>query len=439
MVAIFGIIKGLFQIEALRARLFYTGFVLAVVRLGYQIPLPGLDLDALAVLRDSFSATGLLGYFTTMAGGALSLCSVLSLGIGPYITASIMMQILTLSFPYLEALSKEGESGRAIISRYTRYLTVFVSLMQGAGYVAYIERGLGSGINLVLNPDWWFRAKALFILMVGSLFVMWLGEQISRFGIGQGSSILIFSTIVARIPQTIGQVVSGLLSGEISQVAVILLVIVITVLTACIIFLEKGERRVTVYYAKRVVNRTSAAFSGVASYIPFKINSVGVMPVILTQPMLGFLIGAFDYLVKIFAPHSVLVGFFSYNTWGYNLLTVVLIVFFNFSYMSLFYNPFDLSDNLKKSGGFLPGVRPGSKTAEYFDYLLSRIGTPGALYMAFLAILPGIIAYYLSLPIVFSGLSLLIAVGVALDTSAQIETYFIENRYDGFLFSGHGK
>ncbi len=436
MFAIFNVIRGLFKIEALRMRLLYTGFILAVVRIGRQIPLPGIDLDALSVLKDSFSSTGFLGYFNTMAGGALAQCSVFSLGISPYITASIMMQILTLSFPFLEALSKEGETGRAIISRYTRYLTVFVSCMQGAGYIAYIERGIGTGISLVLNPDWWFRLKALFILAVGSIFVMWLGEQISRFGIGQGSSILIFASIVASLPQMCLQLFVGVMSGEVSQAGLTLLILIVACLTGCIIFLEKGERRITVYYAKRIIGRSNSAFSGVTSYIPFKINSVGVMPVILTGSMLTFLVGAFDYILKTFAPHSMMVGFFSYNTWGYNLLTAILIVFFNFSYMSLFFNPFDLADNLRKSGGFLPGIRPGARTAEYFDYLLSRIGTPGAMYMAFLAIIPGVLSYYLSLPMVFSGLSLLIAVGVALDTSSQIETYFIENKYENFLFHG---
>lgn len=434
---VFNTIKGFFVIEPLRDRLFYTTFVLAVYRLGKHIPLPGIDLNALSLLGDSFSSMGFLGYLNTISGGALASCSVLALGIGPYIQASIIMQVLQMSVPYLEALSKEGEGGRAIISRYTRYVSVFISFLQASGMVAAIERGMGTGIALVVDPGWVFRIKAILMLSVGSIFVMWLGEQITRFGIGQGSSLLVFAGIISSAPQTVAQVTMGLMSGEVSYLSVGVTGLFLVVLTACIIFLERGERRITVYYAKRVVGRASSAFSGVASYIPFKINSSGVMSVILAQPVITFLSSGLEYLAKTFAPDSFLVGSFSYNTLGYNILVALLILWFNFAYLSVIFNPFDLADNLRKSGGFLPGIRPGAKTAEYIDYLLGRIGLAGALYMAFLAIAPGIIAYSFSLPYMISGLSLLIAVGVALDTSSQIETYFVESQYKGFI-SGPG-
>jgi len=433
----FNTIKGLFVIEGLRKRLFYTTFVLAVYRLGKFIPLPGIDLNALSVLKDSVGSAGMLGYFNMITGGGISSCSILSLGIGPYISASIMMQMLQISVPYLEALSKEGESGRNIISRYTRYLACFVSVAQGIAIITGLERGLGTGIQLISEPDWIFRIKALFILSVGSMFVMWLGEQISRFGIGQGSSILVFAGIVSTAPITVMQIAAGLSNGEIMPLAVGLMVLFIMIITACIIFLERGERRITVYYAKKVMGRASSAFSGVASYIPFKINSAGVMPVILTQTMLTFVISAFDFLVKTFVPNSFLSDIFIYGSWGYNCLMFLLIVFFNFSLLTVLFNPVDLADNLRKSGGFLPGIRPGAKTAAYIDYLLNRIGTPGAVYMATLAIMPNLVAYYFAWPYMISGLSLLIAVGVALDTSSQVESYFIENRYEGFLSTGY--
>jgi preprotein translocase subunit SecY len=432
----FSAIKGLFLIEALRKRLFYTTFVLAIYRLGKFIPLPGIDLNGLSLLGKSLESTGVLGYLNMVSGGAMTSCSVLSLGISPYISASIIMQILQISIPYLEALSKEGESGRNILSRYTRYLAFCMSLVQGAGSIAYLERGFGTGIQLVADPSWFFRIKALLIMSVGSMFVMWLGEQISRFGIGQGSSILVFAGIVSAAPMTVLQIIAGLGNGEIMPFAIGMMSLFVAILTICIIFLERGERRVTVYYAKRVVGRASSAFSGVASYIPFKINSAGVMPVILAQPMLVFVTGGFDYLTRTFIPNSFLNGMFLNGSMGYNLLTVIFIVWFNFAFLSLVFNPFDLADNLRKSGGFLPGIRPGVKTAEYIDYLLSRIGTPGAMYMATLAILPSLASYYFSWPYMINGLSLLIAVGVALDTSSQVESYFIENRYEGFLATG---
>lgn len=427
------VLRGLFRIEALYNKILYTLFVLFVFRLGKHIPIPGVDLDALHVLRESFATGGFFGYANLMTGGMLSSCSIFSLGITPYITSSIMMQFLTLSIPYLEALQKEGGMGRILIKQYTRYLALAISLFQGAGLIVALERGLFGGINVILNPGWVFRIKTLLLFSVGAIFVMWLGEQISRFGVGNGSSILIFAGIVATIPQTIIQLLMSVFEGDLSNIVFLLLLIGICLLSVCIIFLEKGERRVVVYYAKKMSGRSGQIMSNTSSYIPFKINSAGVMPVILTGPMLNILTSGFDYLVRNYAPGSFMDGFFAVNSWGYNFLTILLILWFNFAFMSVVFNPFDLADNLRKSGGFLPGLRPGSQTAEFFEYLFTRIGIPGALYMAFLAIVPGMLAYTFSLPYVFSGLSLLIAVGVALDIASQVEAYFIDDRYESFF------
>ncbi len=427
------VVKGIFRIEQLRSKVFYTLGVIAVYRLGVMIPLPGIDLNALGVLKDSFSSAGFLGYLNTISGGALSACSIFTLGISPYITASIMMQFLSLSFPYLEALSKEGESGRAIISRYTRFLAVFVACAQAAGVALTIENGFGRGISLVLNPGWFFKVKILLMLSAGAIFVMWLGEQISRFGIGQGSSMIMFAGIVSSLPTSLARLYYGYDTGELPVFALLTIIGFVAALIAGIIFLEKGERRIPVYYAKRIVGRGVSSVSNVPSYIPFKINSAGVMPVILTGPLLGMIVSAYNYVMNNFFPGSSLVGLFTDGGWPHIVLMALLIVWFHFAYMAVTFNPFDLAENLRKGGGFIPGLRPGHKTAEFFDYVLNRIGTPGSLYIAMLAILPSILFKYLGYPFSFSGLSLLIAIGVALDTSSQVESYLLENKYEKFL------
>lgn len=428
------LLRGIFNIESLRSRISYTLFALAVFRLGRCIPIPGINLDALSVLRGSFTDSGFLGFLNAMSGGNIANCSVLQLGIYPYIQASLMMQVLTFAIPFLEILSKEGESGRMIINRYTRYLAFGISVIWAASLVITIERGLGVGLNLVLFPGWWFRAKAMMVLVAGSMFVMWLGEQLSRFGIGQqGSSVLIFANIVAGLPMLVSRLTYGVYSGDMSTFLVAIILGFVLALTACIVFLEKGERRVPVYYAKKITGRFSAGVSNVASYIPFKINPASIMPVIMTSSFSTILIGAFNYFARTFFPTSNLDSLFVGNSLAYNLLTAALIIWFNFAYISIIFNPVELADNLKKGGGFLPGLRPGAQTADFFDKLLMRIGVPGALYMATLAILPGIFCAMFSLPMSLSGLSLLIAVGVALDISSQVESYFLENKYDGFL------
>ncbi len=428
------VVKGVWTIEALFDKVIYTLGVLAVFRLGLHIPLAGINLDSLSVFKDVFSSsTGFLANVNMMAGGTLTKCSVLSLGISPYISASILMQMLTISIPFLEALSKEGSSGRAVISRYTRYLAVFLSVFHAYFFASSLQgSGLGTGINLVLDPGFWFKLKVTFALVVGSAFVMWLGEQISRFGIGQGSSVIIFAGIVNDLPLRIATMISNFLDGDLMFFTLWGTAFIITALSLCVIFLEKAERRVQAFYAKKVSNRFGGSIMNSSQFIPFKINSAGVMPVILANSVLGWIIGGITSLARNFSWASSLEFAFIPGSFWYGVLTLLLIMWFNFAYISVIFNPVDIAENLKKSNGFLPNLRPGAQTAEYFDYLLTRIGFPGALYIAFLAIAPGIISYFFSLPY-FSGLSLLIAVGVALDVLSQGETYFIEKKYSSSI------
>lgn len=429
----------IFSIPELRKKIFFTLGVLIVYRLGVHIPVIGVDVSALRQFMEQ--ATGLGGifnYIDLFSGGMLSQCTLFALGVMPYITSSIMMQVLSMTLPSLEALSKEGEYGRKIINQYTRYLTLAVSVVQSMGIAFLLERN-----NLVLNPGWGFKLMFIFSLTVGSLFVMWLGEQITLFGLGNGSSMIIFAGIVARLPEdtlkTVYQVQQGLMNGFLAFA----LIMVFIAIAACIVFLEKGERKIPVQYTRRVVG--NRVFGGQSTYIPFKINVPGVMPVIFASAVLNIpmFIAAtlaerwelFKFVSESLVPTGIV----------YNSIEFVLIIFFSFFYTALIYNADELAENIKKSGGFIPGIRPGRKTADFFNYILTRIGLVGAIYLALLALFPNILRMILKawglgqLPFNLGGTSLLIMVGVALDTAAQIESYLIEHRYEGFLTSGRMK
>ncbi len=347
----------------------------------------------------------------------------------PFITASIMMQMLGLTIPYLEQLLKEGEYGRKIINQYTRYLTVGLSMMYSFTYAMYLE---SQGLALV--PGWGFRIIFVMSLTVGALLVMWLGEQISLFGLGNGSSMIIFAGIVSRFPQYIMQTKAMVDAGSLPIWQALFLLLVFVGITACIVFLEKGERKIPVQYARRVVGQR--VYGGQSTYIPFKINTAGVMPVIFSSAVMNIPITIASFLSEradvfrsvseMLLPTGVL----------FNTLEFILIIFFSFFYTALVFNPEELADNIKKSGGFIPGIRPGRKTAQFFNYILTRIGLVGAIYLAMLAITPNILGAFIRMPFYIGGTSLLIVVGVALEVSAQIESYLIEHRYEGFLTSG---
>jgi preprotein translocase subunit SecY len=425
--------KNIFVIPDLRRKVMFTLGVLAVYRFGAHIPIPGVNTDALKALLNTRIAGGLLSYLDLFSGGALKNFAIFGLGIMPYISASIMMQLLTIMVPTLEQLSKEGEYGRKIIGQYTRYLTFGLSIVQGFGLSALMISQPG----VVSNPGWGFRLTTVLILSTGALVVMWLGEQINAHGLGNGSSMIIFAGIVVNLIPALIKVGGLVTMGQTDPLIAGLLLLITIAVIACIVFLEKGERRVAVQYAKRVVG--NKVYGGQSSYIPFKINPSGVIPVIfanaiIQMPMLGL-----NWLGSKYASLSFLQDWFAPGGVVFYVLLSGLIIFFAFFYTAVIFNPAELADNIRKSGGFIPGIRPGKRTSEFFDYLLTRIGFPGAMYLATLAVLPGILQQLFHFPVIFSGISLLIVIGVAMDTSAQIESHLIERRYEGFLATGRLK
>ncbi len=418
----------IFRVTDLTKRLLFTLFVLVVYRIGTFIPVAGINGHLLGeYMRDSNIAGSLLNFIDLFSAGSLSQCTLFALGIGPAITASIIMQVAGLTIPTIEALSKEGEYGKAIISRYTRYLSLGLSVMYSIGYASYLQSIPG----LVLNPGLGFKIPFIISLVAGSMFVMWLGDQIKVLGMGNGSSMIIFASIVSRFPSHFSRTLQAVRAGSISPMIAVVIFMIFVVLAACIVFLEKGERRVPIHYARRVVG--NRLYGGQSSYIPFKINTVGVMPVIFASSLLNmplFLIkllskyAFFAWMLEVMAPRGLL----------YNTLLYGLIVFFSYIYTALIFNPDDLAENMKKNGGFIPGVRPGKQTARYFDHILVRIGFVGALYLATLAISPNVVPYFIpAMPFDLGGTSLLIVVGVALEFIVQIQSYLLEHRYENFL------
>jgi len=422
--------KNIFFVPELRKKLAFTLGVLAVYRFGAHVPVPGINTAALGNLLSSGFAGGLIGYLDLFSGGALRNFSIFALGMIPYINASIMIQLLTVMVPTLEQLSKEGEYGRKIIGQYTRYLALGLSIIQGFGISALVSSQPG----LVLNPGWNFRLTTVLIFSVGAMFVMWLGEQINTHGLGNGSSMIIFAGIVVGLPGAVIKLINHVQMGQTDPLVAGFLAVLTVAVIMCVVFLEKGERRIPVQYAKRVVG--NKVYGGQSSYIPLKINPSGVIPVIFAGAIIQLPVFIANILSSKIPALSFLADWLSYGSVLFYTLEAGLIVFFAFFYTAVIFNPVELADNIRKSGGFIPGIRPGKKTAEFFDYLLTRIGFPGAVYLASLAILPSILASLFHFPVIFSGISLLIVIGVALDTSAQIETHLIERRYEGFLSTG---
>jgi preprotein translocase subunit SecY len=424
----------IFFISELRKKVFFTLCVLIVYRLGSHIPAIGVDVwRLLEQLREGTGlAGGLFAYLDLFSGGNLRQCTLFALGIMPYITSSIMMQMLSLSVPSLEQLAKEGEYGRKIINQYSRYLTFGVGLVQSFGIAIYLER-----LGLVLEPGWAFRLLFMLSITAGSMFVMWLGEQISLFGIGNGASMIIFAGIVANFPGDIVKLIGVALDGIMPWHIALLVIAIAIFITVSIVFLEKGERKIPVQYTRRVVGQRM--YGGQSTYIPFKVNTAGVMPVIFTSAFLNLPVFIVSFLSTRFEVLKPIYESLMPSGLLYSVLTFVLIIFFSFFYTALQFNPEELAENIKKGGGFIPGIRPGKKTAEFFSYILTRLGLVGAIYLGILALLPTGVNAVLKLPFALSilgGTSLLIVVGVTLETAAQIESYLIEHRYEGFLVSG---
>ncbi|MFZ3045869.1 MAG: preprotein translocase subunit SecY [Desulfatirhabdiaceae bacterium] len=427
--------QNIFRIPELKKRILFSLALLIVYRIGVHIPVPGIDAVALASFFAKAKGT-LLGLFDMFSGGAFERLSVFALGIMPYISASIILQLLTVVVPHLERLSKEGEQGRKKITQYTRYGTVVLSAIQGFGISIGLESmAAPGGAPVVLIPGWGFRILTVITLTAGTAFIMWLGEQITERGIGNGISLIIFSGIVVRMPNAISNTFHLVSTGEINIFTVILMLVLMVAVVGVIIFVEQGQRRIPVQYAKRVVGRR--LYGGQSTHLPLKINTSGVIPPIFASSIIMFPATIASFIavpwVKQIAD-SIMPGKFLYE-----LLFVGFIFFFCYFYTAVTFNPVDVAENMKKHGGFIPGIRPGKRTADYIDRVLTRITLGGAFYVSCVCVLPSILIAQFNVPFYFGGTALLIVVGVAVDTMAQMESHIISRNYEGFLKKGGGK
>ncbi len=425
-------LKNIFNIPELRNRILFTLGMLAVYRIGAHIPTPGINNEELSkfLLKEGGA---LLGFLDIFSGGALSRLTIFALGIMPYISASIILQLLTVVIPHLTKLAKEGERGRKKIIQYTRFGTIGIGLVQAFGIAVGLE-GMNRGA-FVQTGGMGFRLMTMLTLTAGTAFLMWLGEQITERGIGNGISLIIFAGIVARLPAAVAQTYQLYEVGQLSGLWLLVLAAAMVGVIGAIVFLETGRRKIPVQYAKRVVGRR--VFGGQSTHIPLKINTAGVIPPIFASSIIAFpatIAGFIQYawvqdIGRMLAPGSV----------TYTALYVGLIVFFCYFYTAVVLNPVDISDNMRKYGGFIPGIRPGQRTSDYIYRVLNRVTFAGALYLATVCIIPEILIYKLGVPFYFGGTSLLITVGVGLDTAQQIESHMLMRNYEGFLAKGRLK
>ena len=421
--------QNILKIPELRSRVLFTLAMLAVYRIGAHIPTPGINNEELQkFLLDRGGA--LLGFLDIFSGGALSRLTIFALGIMPYISASIIIQLLTVVIPHLSKLAKEGERGRKTIIQYTRYGTIGIALVQGFGISLGLE-GMNQG-QFVLEPGWPFRFMTVITLTSGTAFLMWLGEQITERGVGNGISLIIFAGIVARMPSAVVQTIDLYRVGELSLLLLLVLGVVMAGVVTAIVYLESGRRKVPVQYAKRVVGRR--VFGGQNTHIPLKINTAGVIPPIFASSIIAFPATITGFIqvpwVQAIGAHL------APGSLVYTLMYVSMILFFCFFYTAVVLNPVDMSDNMKKYGGFIPGIRPGQRTADYIYKVLTRITFAGAIYLAIVCVIPELLIYRLNVPFYFGGTSLLIVVGVGLDTAQQIESHMLMRNYEGFLSKG---
>lgn len=422
-------IQNIFKIPELRSRVIFTLSMLAVYRIGAHVPTPGINNEELFKFLTERGGA-LMGFLDIFSGGALSRLTIFALGIMPYISASIILQLLTVVVPHLSKLAKEGERGRKTIIQYTRYGTILIALIQGFGIALGLE-GMNDGA-FVLDPGWPFRLMTVITLVAGTAFLMWLGEQITERGVGNGISLIIFSGIVASLPSAVVQTFDLYQVGQISLLLLLVLGVVMLAVMAAIVFLESGRRKIAVQYAKRIVGRR--VYGGQNTHIPLKINTAGVIPPIFASSIIAFpaTIASFIQVPWVqsigaqLAPGSLL----------YTMLYVGMIVFFCFFYTAVVLNPVDMADNMKKYGGFIPGIRPGQKTADFIYKVLTRITFAGAIYLAIVCVIPELLIYRLNMPFYFGGTSLLIVIGVGLDTAQQIENHMLMRNYEGFLGKG---
>ncbi len=427
-------IKNIFKIEDLRARILYTLAIVALYRLGKYITLPGIDPSMLENLR-SQTSSGIMGLLDMFSGGAFSQASVFALGIMPYISASIVIQLLGIVFPYFQKLQKEGESGRRKMNQYTRYLTVGILVLQAPTYLANLHAILPASAFVL--QGWFFRVSSVIILTAGTIFVMWLGEKITDKGIGNGISLIIMVGILARFPHSFIFETGARMNGSGGLVALLVEIVFLFAVILGSVLLVQGTRRIPVQYARRIVGNKQ--YGGVRQYIPLKVNAAGVMPIIFAQAimMLPVIFAGFRESGSGFV-----VAFTNMYGFWYNLLTAILIILFTYFYTAVTVNPVQMAEDMKKNGGFIPGIKPGRKTVEFLDTIMSRITLPGSIFLAIIAILPafavnfGVSGEFAQF---FGGTSLLILVGVVLDTLQQIESHLLMRHYDGLMKSGRVK
>ena len=448
-------LRNIFAISDLRTRVLFTLSILAVYRLGSVIPTPGVNTDALAILAEQAAGT-MFGLYNMFSGGNLAQVTIFALGIMPYISASIILQLLTVVWPYLERLSKEGELGRRKITQYTRYGTLVLCAVQAFAIAFWLESqtNIAGGLPLVYEPGWGFRLLVVLTLTTGTCFIMWLGEQVTERGIGNGMSLIIFAGIVVNLPAAVLNTLDQLRTGQMGLFRLLILSILMILVIGAVVFIERGQRRVTVQYAKRVVGRRM--YGGTSTHIPLKVNTGGVIPVIFASSLL-----AFPATITSAMPDTAWAQGITENLANgmplYYLLYMGGIIFFAYFYTAIIFNPDDVAENMRKYGGFVPGIRPGKRTAEYIDTILTRITLVGAIYLAIVAILPDLmivgfrvaaipfigdsldavtprwITDGLNVTFYFGGTSLLIIVGVSMDTVQQVESQLIMRHYDGFM------
>lgn len=437
-----------FKIPDLRNKILFTFGIIAVYRLGTFIPTPGIDGAKLALFFENIARTQggtLFGVMNLFSGGAMHRLTIFALGIMPYISSSIIMQLLTVVIPALEKLAKEGEMGRKKINQYTRYGTVVLSVIQSFFISLWLENPAHfGGLEIVQFPGWGFRILTVITLTTGSAFIMWLGEQIQEKGIGNGMSLIVSVGILSRAPTAVSQIAALMTGGKTGKaqmdlLTVVLMLLIMVAAIVAVVLLTQGERKIPVQYPKRVVGRK--VMGGQSVFIPFKVNNGGVMPIIFAQSII-----LFPATIGVFVPNNFIqqaAASLTSGTWGYTVMTMFLIIFFSYFYTAIAFNPIDVAENMKKYGGFIPGVRPGAPTAQFFDFIINRITLPGGIFLAIIAVAPDLIGKWLHIPNqvadFFGGTALLIVVGVSLDTIKQIESQLLMRHYEGFMKRGRIK
>ncbi len=429
--------QNIFKVPDLKRKLLFTLGAIFIYRLGAHIPLPGINAQALGLLMQQLKQQGsLFGMYDIFVGGALSRAAILFLGVMPYISSSIIFQLLGPVFPQIEKMQRD-QAGRRKITQYTRYLTVALAAFQGFGIAVYLEMqkfSTASGVvPIVYDPGWVFRLSSVLTLTCGAIFAMWIGEQITEKGIGNGISFLIFIGCLEEYPAYFFRTAQLVATQGLSIFNLLIVIVIMIFIVAAVIVMTQATRRIPVQYPKRVIGRRM--YGGQSTFLPLRVNTAGVIPIIFAQSLVVFpstvaaYVPTLKYLAEMFRP----------GHWAYDIIFFALIVFFTYFYTSIVFNPTELAENMKRYGGFIPGIRPGQKTADYVDGVLSRVTLPGALFLGFIALVPWYLINYLKVPFYFGGTTLLIIVGVALDTVQQIESQLLMYHYEGFMKKGRIK